>query len=84
MLVKHKYKGRNEFIDTFISMGASDYVKDGVLHEDNVPQTVMVESSADLDSLTEYTPTSIAYTAGFTSMWQMDADGVWQAIYEGE
>lgn len=54
-----------------------DYVKDGVLYKGNVADSVMIESSSDLASLTDLTPGSIAYTAGFASMWQLSASGTW-------
>lgn len=75
MLLKHKYKGRNEYIDAVSNLGVTDYVKNGVIYENNVTQSVMVESSSDLADLSGYSVGSIAYTAGFGSMWQLDADG---------
>lgn len=65
-------------VDTVDSV--TDYVKDGILHKNAVAGTVMVESSADLDNLTEYETGSIAYTAGYSDIWQKDADGTWQSM----
>lgn len=68
----------NKVVDTVDSV--TDYVKDGVLHRNAVSSTVMVESSSDLDNLDEYEVGSIAYTAGYGSVWQKDADGTWQEV----
>ena len=68
----------NKVVDTVDSV--TDYVKDGVLYRNAVSSTVMVESSSDLDNLDEYEVGSIAYTAGYGSVWQKDADGTWQEV----
>lgn len=60
--------------------GVTDYVKDGELFKDSVMGSVMVESENDLTNLTQYETGSIAYTAGYGSVWQKDASGTWQAI----
>lgn len=57
-----------------------DYVKSGTLYKGNVTDSVMVTSSSDLSSLTGLVPGSIAYTAGFGNMWQLNASGSWIAI----
>lgn len=57
-----------------------DYVDSNVLYKGNVADSVMVSSSDDLSSLTDLTPGSIAYIAGFGSMWQLDATGSWVEI----
>lgn len=58
----------------------TDFVKDGELYKHQAVSIIMVESSSDLTLLTDYAPGSLAYTAGFGSVWQMDADGEWVAI----
>lgn len=60
--------------------GVTDYVKDGKLYKDSIVGSVMVESENDLDNLTQYEAGSIAYTAGYGSVWQKDAAGEWQTI----
>ena len=57
-----------------------DYVKDGVLTMGADARSVMVTSESDLSGLTDLTPGSIAYTAGFASMWQLAANGNWVAL----
>ena len=61
----------------------SDYVDDdGNIHVHVKTTDILVTSKADLDNLTGYHPGSVAYTAGFGNMWQLDANGEWQAIIE--
>ena len=63
----------------------SDYVDgDGNIHVHVKTTDILVTSKADLDNLTGYKPGSVAYTAGFGNMWQLDANGEWQAIIEEE
>lgn len=80
MLVKHKYGTMGEYIDVVSSVGALDYVKSGEVEKNAVAQSIMVESSSDLTGLVGYAPGSIAFTAGFGSMWQLDADGEWVEV----
>lgn len=80
MIIKHNRRNAEVLMDVVTSAGASDYVKDGELHTNVSGLSVMVESQSDLASLTDYPPSTIAYTAGFGSMWQLDADGTWQSI----
>ena len=80
MLVKHKYGAVGEFIDVVSTVGASDYVQNGEIKKNAVAQSIMVESESDLENLTGYAAGSIAYTAGFGSMWQLDADGEWVEV----
>ena len=44
-------------------------------------ESVMVSSESDLEEL-NVEPGTVAYTAGFGNMWQMDAEGTWHAIVE--
>ena len=80
MILKHNWRNAEVQMDIVTSAGASDYVKDGEIKMNVSGLAVMVESSDDLANLTNYPPTTIAYTAGFGSMWQLDADGEWQSI----
>ena len=80
MIVKHNRRNADVLIDVVTTAGASDYIKDGEKHINVSGLSVMVESSSDLANLTGYPPTTIAYTAGFGNMWQLDADGTWQSI----
>ena len=81
MIINHKRRNNTDvMMDVVTSAGASDYVKNGMVTENVSGLAVMVESSSDLANLKGYPPSSIAYTAGFGSMWQLDASGVWQSI----
>ena len=80
MIVTHNRRNSNSEMDVITTAGASDYVKDGEQHINVSGLAVMVESESDLDNLVGYPPTTIAYTAGFGNMWQLDADGTWQNI----
>lgn len=80
MIISHNRRGSQSLMDVVTSTGVSDYVKDGEQYINVSGLAVMVESESDLDNLIGYPPTSIAYTAGFGNLWQMDADGNWQSI----
>ena len=80
MVIKHNRRNEDLLMDVVTSAGASDYVKDGEVHLNVSGLAVMVESSSDLTELTDYPPSTIAYTAGFGNMWQLDASGTWQSI----
>ena len=45
--------------------------------------SILVASAEDLESL-KVEPGTVAYTAGFGNMWQLDPEGNWQAIVEEE
>ncbi len=63
--------------------GMYDYVgADGALHLNNESRDVMVTSESDLAQLDGYLPGAVAYTAGFGSMWQLDASGSWVSMSE--
>lgn len=44
-------------------------------------ESIMVSSKSDLSGLI-CAPGTVAYTAGFGNMWQLDAEGTWQTIVE--
>ena len=70
---------------TYLNIGDmdTDYVDvGGNLVKNDDAKMVMVRSKADLDVIVGYRPGTIAYTAGFKNMWQLDASGEWQAIVE--
>lgn len=61
--------------------GEVDYLKDGTLNRGANAPSVMVASDDDLASLTDiYTPGTVAYTAGFKAMWQLDTAGNWVSM----
>lgn len=45
---------------------------------------VMVKDETELTNLTGYAPGTIAFTAGYKKMWQLDFDGTWVIIVGGE
>ncbi len=59
-------------------IGQTDYVQDGTLHRGANTPSIMVTAQADLANLPDdYPPGTVAYTAGFKAMWQLDASGEW-------
>lgn len=63
--------------------GMYDYVDAaGELHLNNESRAVMVTAESDLAQLDGYLPGAVAYTAGFGSMWQLDASGSWVSMSE--
>lgn len=54
-----------------------DYVKNGSVYRGSAAASVLVESQSDLTNLDGYAPGTVAYTAGFGSMWQLAANGSW-------
>lgn len=70
---------------TYLNIGDmdTDYVDgNGNLVKNDDAKMVMVRNKADLDILGNYRPGTIAYTAGFKNMWQLDASSEWQTIVE--
>lgn len=64
-----------------LDLGMIDVVdEDGVLREDVPCKGVMVRAQTDLANLPDYQPGTLAFTAGFGSMWQLDASGEWQEV----
>lgn len=62
-------------------IGQVDYVQDGKLHVGTNPPSIMVTAEADLANLPDiYPPGTVAYTAGFKAMWQLDADMTWVSM----
>jgi hypothetical protein len=61
-----------------LDLGMIDVVdSDGVLREDVPCKGVMVTAESDLANLPDYQPGTIAFVAGFASMWQKSAAGTW-------
>lgn len=70
---------------TYLNIGDmdTDYVDgNGNLVKNDDAKMVMIRNKADLDMLGSYRPGTIAYTAGFKNMWQLDASSEWQTIVE--
>lgn len=61
----------------------TDYVdNDGNIVKNDDTKIVIVRSKLDLPLFSGYSPGTIAHTAGFKNMWQLDAFGDWQTIVE--
>lgn len=62
-----------------LDLGMIDVVdSDGVLREDVPAKAVMVPSDPnELTGLPDYQPGTVAFVAGCSSMWQLDASGTW-------
>lgn len=62
------------YADVIQDEGNTDYVKDGVIYKNAPVKNVMVSSEDDLDLLEYYELGTIAYTAGYFSIWQKGVD----------
>lgn len=61
----------------------TDYVdNNGNIIKNDDAKTVMVRSKLDLPLFSGYNPGTLAYTAGFKNIWQLDAGGEWKTIIE--
>lgn len=79
-----KRPGKSDrILDIVSDFGNTDYVIDGVIYRNNPVKNVLVGSSSDLSLLKDYDPGTIAYTAGYQSMWQKDITGDWEVIVSG-
>lgn len=70
----------NEYVDAVQDRGNTDYLLDGVVYKNAPTKSVMVTAETDLADLEGYEPGTVAYTAGFTAMWQLSADGTWVSM----
>lgn len=58
----------------------NDIVRNGKIYAGVSAPTVMVESESDLANLPTYPAGTMAYTAGFKALWQLDASGNWVSM----
>lgn len=66
--------------DKALTASTYSYIdSDGALHTGVYAEPVMVTAETDLANL-DVVPGTIAFVAGFGTMWQVDADGDWQEI----
>lgn len=63
-----------------IANGVNDVVHGDLLVKDTPAPTVLVEAQTDLAQLPAYPAGTIAYTAGFKAMWQLDTQGNWVSV----
>lgn len=61
--------------------GEMDFIRDDILNRGANVSSVMVNDEFDLDALNDiYTPGTVAYTAGFKKIWQLNAAGSWISV----
>ena len=70
----------NPFVTRTKTIGDMDYVQNDKVIVGANAGSVMVTSESDLAQLEGYATGSIAYTAGFADMWQLNASGTWVAL----
>ena len=80
MLTVKTTENGTAYVDQTQDVGNIDYVKNGEVYKNNPAKSVMVSGQADLASLTGYGPGTMAYTAGYKSMWQLSVSGEWVAV----
>ena len=82
MLIQKQKQGQAaHVVDAVQNVGMLDYIdSDGNIRTDEKQAAVMVRNQSDLASLINYDAGTIAYTAGFGSMWQKSAAGTWEEI----
>jgi len=74
--------GQNDriYVDVVQDEGSTDFVKNGRIYKDYPAKSVMVASESDLSYLANYTPGTIAYTAGYEHIWQKSVTDEWVSI----
>ena len=77
-LVKKQDEPKWVIADVVQDSGNTDYVINGEIYENSPVKIILISDESELELLTNYEPGAIAYTAGFTSMWQKAPDGTWQ------
>lgn len=63
-----------------LSGSTNDVVHGNLLVKDTPAPSVLVSAQSDLANLPAYPAGTIAYTAGFKAMWQLDAAGSWISV----
>ena len=58
----------------------NDVVRNGEIHAGVSAPSIMVESQSDLANLPTYPAGTMAYTAGYKALWQLDASGNWVSM----
>lgn len=67
-------------VDLVYTVDDMEYLKNGEIHRHSAAKSIMVQSESDLSNLVGYEPGSIAFTAGFAKIWQLDASNNWVQI----
>lgn len=79
-MLLHNTSDINRYSDVVNARGNNDYIKNGKIFKNSAMQMVLVFGTQDLNLLSGYAPGTIAYTAGFETMWQKSASGQWVQI----
>lgn len=79
-MLLHNTGDSNRYSDVVNARSNNDYIKNGKIFKNSAMQMVLVSGTQDLNLLSEYAPGTIAYTAGFETMWQKSASGQWVQI----
>lgn len=63
-------------------MGNTDYILNGIIYQNAPTSSVLIRDESDLETLSDldYEPGTIAYTAGFAQMWQLNSAGTWVSL----
>lgn len=62
-------------------VGQTDYIDNNGLHSVGTASAVMISNESELaELLKHYPPGTLAYTAGFKAMWQLNAAGAWVSM----
>ena len=82
MIISKTKEGNDKpfVFDAVQDLGNLDYVKNGEIFKNAACVAVLVGSESDLGLLDDYETGTIAFTAGFTAMWQKGADGNWASM----
>ncbi len=67
-------------VDLVYTVDDMEYLKDGEVHRHSAAVSIMIPSESDLANLKDYEPGSIAFTAGYNKVWQLDAEGNWVSV----
>ena len=76
-------KNADTYTPRKIVLNIVDYVDSGgLLHINEKARSILVRNESDLSNLPSgiYIPGTIAYTAGFQSMWQLNSSGSWVSM----
>jgi len=66
--------------DAIQDLGNIDYVKSGQVYKNETCSGVLISAESELDLLDDYPVGTLAFTAGFTTMWQKDVSGSWVSV----
>ena len=84
MIVNRSKKAQTDapqIVDLVNTEGNTDYIKGGKVYKNAPTKVVLISAESDLAVIkNNYEPGTIAYTAGFKKMWQLDESGTWVEV----